>query len=67
MDNNIQKTSPRSMKSCGKKSCACREISQHHRITSQMLGLAMEAAVVLSIGHRAWGSFVIAGVRVAIQ
>ena len=29
-----------------------------------MLGLAMEAAVVLSIGHRALGSFVIAGVRV---
>ena len=29
-----------------------------------MLGLTVEAAVVLSIGHRALGSFVIAGVRV---
>ena len=39
-------------------------MSPNHSITTQLLGLAMEAAVVLSIGHRALGSFVIAGVRV---
>ena len=31
---------------------------------AQVLGLTMEAACVLSIGHRALGSLVIAGVRV---